>query len=177
VEKKIDEHFSYYFKTNPCQLISKDLTQEKDIKTFEKYFSKCESFELINSIFNVKILKILSKKIKFLKIHNCTLEQTEALVLADFLSGNTTLKYLDLSINKISPQEVSTLAKALKGNQTLEHLNLMGNSMGTLGRESLKDILTKNTTLQFLDLSFINITKFAFDSLALALNGKKTYRI
>jgi hypothetical protein len=61
-----------------------------------------------------------------LVITECDLDSQDAIQLAGALRKNRTLRYLDMSKNKISNEGSQELAEALKENSTLVEISLIG---------------------------------------------------
>jgi len=77
----------------------------------------------------------------------------EAILIAEFLRGNTCLKRLDLARNLIADDGASALAAALSENTSLEYLNLESNSVAEKGGAAL-GMAGANSNLQYLNLAF-----------------------
>ena len=75
-----------------------------------------------------------------------------AAALAECLKYNTSLTMLLLTINKIGDDGVAALAECLKHNTSLTHLHLYGNGIGYDGVAALAECLKYNTSLRMLDL-------------------------
>lgn len=78
----------------------------------------------------------------------------EAIIIAEFLKSNTSVKRLDLARNQISDDGANALAHALSVNTTLEYLNLESNVVAEKGGVSLCRAVHANTTLQYLNLQY-----------------------
>jgi len=78
----------------------------------------------------------------------------EAIIIAEFLKSNTSVKRLDLARNQISDDGANALAHALSLNTTLEYLNLESNSVAEKGGVNLCRAVHANTTLQYLNLQY-----------------------
>jgi len=78
----------------------------------------------------------------------------EAIIIAEFLKSNTSIKRLDLARNLIADDGACALAKALSENTSLEYLNLESNSVAEKGGKALSRAVASNPTLQYLNLSF-----------------------
>eukprot|EP00316_Scyphosphaera_apsteinii_P005613 CAMPEP_0119310832 /NCGR_PEP_ID=MMETSP1333-20130426/20455_1 /TAXON_ID=418940 /ORGANISM="Scyphosphaera apsteinii, Strain RCC1455" /LENGTH=258 /DNA_ID=CAMNT_0007315085 /DNA_START=65 /DNA_END=838 /DNA_ORIENTATION=- len=78
----------------------------------------------------------------------------EAIIIAEFLKMNASIKRLDLARNQISDDGASALAQALYHNQTLEYLNLEGNVVAEKGGAALSRAVQTNCTLQYLNLMY-----------------------
>ena len=77
--------------------------------------------------------------------------------IAECLTLNNVLTYLDLSWNNIRKESALTLAKALGTNQTLTVLILKQNNLGDVAGQYLAHSLRSNHSLVKLDVSFCNI--------------------
>jgi len=77
--------------------------------------------------------------------------------IADGLSMNQTLTYLNVSNNQISHEGGTDLAEALKRNSTLKHLDLRWNNVGVIGGRAFASALQHNKTLVKLQLGGNNI--------------------
>ncbi|XP_045395580.1 leucine-rich repeat-containing protein 34 isoform X1 [Lemur catta] len=86
-------------------------------------------------------------------IKNCGLQQ-----LCNALYLNTTLRYLDVSCNKITCDGIEYLAEVLKSNTTLEVLDLSFNRIENAGANYLSETLTShNRSLKALSVVSNNI--------------------
>lgn len=78
----------------------------------------------------------------------------EAIIIAEFLKSNTSVKRLDLARNQIADDGANALAHALSVNTTLEYLNLESNVVAEKGGVNLCRAVNVNTTLQYLNLQY-----------------------
>ena len=93
-----------------------------------------------------------SRNVRKLVITRNTLECGHVLSLCRFLASNSTVKYLDLSQNRIGDVGAAYLGNLLKENNTLTELHLDCNSIGNKGAKSICDGLKYNTGLTRLHL-------------------------
>lgn len=77
----------------------------------------------------------------------------EAILIAEFLKTNTSIKRLDLARNLIADDGACALAAALSENTTLEYLNLESNSVAEKGGTALGRA-GAGSNLQYLNLAF-----------------------
>lgn len=78
----------------------------------------------------------------------------EAIIIAEYLKTNESLKRLDLARNSIANAGCVALAQALKENTTLEYLNLESNVVAEKGGKALCDAMSTNTTLSYLNVMY-----------------------
>lgn len=78
--------------------------------------------------------------------------QDDAVLLANALNYNRTLKTLHLGKNQIDDTGATALADMLTVNTTLQRISLLSNSIRTLGITDLIQGLRQNVTLQFLEV-------------------------
>jgi Ran GTPase-activating protein (RanGAP) involved in mRNA processing and transport len=99
----------------------------------------------------------LKKNPNFLKLSYLNINSENTKILAEILSNNTSVQYLDLTCNNVGDKGAQEIANSLKENKTLQYLNLCCNSISDEGGKSLARSLHEsvgnNTTLQHLDLS------------------------
>lgn len=96
--------------------------------------------------------------------------------LGGVLQGNTTLKELDLSANKLGPESVNALVHILNTTQ-ITSINLADNTIGDEGVLVLAEALRGNTTLKHLDLSANNLGPAGAGAIAQMLNTTKLENI
>jgi len=73
-------------------------------------------------------------------INVCTL-------LADYLATNPRLEELDLQNNRLDHSDAVLIANALRSNTTLRHLHISANDVGAVGDEALRRALCDETSL------------------------------
>ena len=96
---------------------------------------------------------IVSKKCSELWLYNSKVTSQGALILANNLHNNTTLKKLYVNDNCIQDRGVYYLARALSiNNSTLKELHLARNGIGSRGAQYLAEMLATNRTLKTLSL-------------------------
>lgn len=93
------------------------------------------------------------------------------------MESNATLRYLDLSWNKICDVGAQALAQALESNATLQLLELECNKIGDVGAQALAKALESNTTLQVLTLSYNQIGDEGGKALGKALESNPTLQL
>ena len=86
--------------------------------------------------------------------------------LAQALRVNTSLSFLNLSLNLIGARGANSLASALRINTSLSSLDLSRNSIGDEGANSLAEALRVNTSVSSLNLGNNSIGDEAANSLA-----------
>ena len=113
---------------------------------------------------------------------NCSqLEITEgylpplcAQAIAQGLAGNTTLKEVTLTHNRINQEGGLALAGVLRTNTVLTSFNLANNEMGYLPASDIGQALQTNSTLKKLNLRANHIDPQVAPTLALALQTNRT---
>jgi hypothetical protein len=78
--------------------------------------------------------------------------QDDAVLLANALKHNKTLKTLHLGKNQVDDRGAIALAAMLTENQTLEWISLLSNSIQAPGLAALEDALQQNVTLKYLEI-------------------------
>ena len=81
-----------------------------------------------------------------------------AKMIAEALQLNTTLKQLDLSINKIFDDGATAISNVLKSNITLQELNISHNNITNKGITKITEAIQINSTLQNINISKNHIT-------------------
>lgn len=76
-----------------------------------------------------------------------------AILIAEYLKTNDSIKRLDLARNQISDDGCAALALAMGLNQTVEYLNLESNMITERGGLQMSRALLANSTLTYLNLS------------------------
>lgn len=102
------------------------------------------------------ILKKALNKEDTLDLQKNELRDADVINLSESLKTNTTVTYLNLSENCITPESLSALGEMLCTNKTLLHLNLSGNEIGPKAVH-LIEALQNNSTLQVLCLYNIGL--------------------
>lgn len=106
---------------------------------------------------------------------NVTLDgDIDARKVANALKRNTTLKYLDLSENRIGDEGAIAISEALKENISLTGLKLASNRISSDGAKAIADMLTVNKSLRRLWLNSNNIGSSGAKALASALKRNKS---
>jgi Leucine Rich repeat len=78
--------------------------------------------------------------------------QDDAVLLANALKHNKTLKTLHLGKNQVDDRGAIALAAMLTVNETLEWISLLSNSIQAPGLAALENALQQNVTLKFLEI-------------------------
>uniref|UniRef100_A0A7S4C5B2 Uncharacterized protein n=1 Tax=Chrysotila carterae TaxID=13221 RepID=A0A7S4C5B2_CHRCT len=78
----------------------------------------------------------------------------EAIIIAEYLKGSSSMKRLDLARNNIADDGAVALAVALSSNGVLEYLNLESNTVAERGGAALIQAVQANSTLQYLNLAY-----------------------
>lgn len=81
----------------------------------------------------------------------------DAIILAELLRTNTTVKRLDLARNQIGDAGACALAAVLNENAELEYLNLENNTFGEKAGRAFCGALGVNSTLQYLNLMYNSV--------------------
>ena len=147
----------------------------KENKTFEQLDLRGNNIRADGSLALSQLLK-LTVNLKWLSLEwNCIGIWDHGIkALADGLSLNQSLEYLDLRNNKISPQGGATLASATKGNTSLKHLDLRWNNLGLLGGRSFLDMLQWNHTVLYIDLQGNDLPDDILTAIDLALERNRS---
>jgi hypothetical protein len=90
-------------------------------------------------------------------------------VIAKALISNQTLRFLDLSHNKLTPPAAFKIGGALEYNKFLVELNLSNNGIKDKGAEAIGAALMANMTLQRIDLSYNGIGAIGATAIAVGL--------
>jgi Ran GTPase-activating protein (RanGAP) involved in mRNA processing and transport len=117
---------------------------------------------------------IIKNEVKTINLRDKTIENVEAIALAEALKVNTTLTELYLSGNKIEPAGAQAIAGALEVNTALTELKIANSNIGDVGAQALAGALEKNKTLTKLDLSGNKIGDDGVEALAKALEKNNT---
>ena len=96
-----------------------------------------------------------------------------AVILAQTLCSNSTLKKLIIRDNPIEEQGFSALADMLKENKALQALDLVGCTTGLVGIVNIVQVLQHNSTLKSLMLSKEHLS----NSMCTAVNSQAKDRI
>ena len=98
-------------------------------------------------------------------VPDCKIGDTGAVMLAEILKHNNTLKHIVIKNNNIGDKGAIALADSLKYNTTVRFIDLSYNKIGEKGIVALATAIKQNTTLEFICLDGVDITEKA--SLAL----------
>ena len=90
---------------------------------------------------------------------------TDAILIAQLLRANTTVKRLDLARNQIGDAGACALAEMLIGNTTIEYLNLESNTFGEKAGRAFRAALGLNSTLQYLNLMYNSVPNAVNDDI------------
>jgi len=99
------------------------------------------------------IIKLNIPSLTHLKLICCALYNNSIKNIANALKNNTTVMYLDISLNPFNDEGSQYIAEMLKNNSHLKHLILYQNTDVGNGWVDLADALKRNQTLEKLDLS------------------------
>ena len=86
-----------------------------------------------------------------------TTNPADVILLANALMGNTTVRHLNISFNRVGDVGVREIAKMLTVNTTLTSIDLRSMEIGDMGAEALADAFKVNNTLTRIDLRSNNI--------------------
>ena len=87
-----------------------------------------------------------------LNLGRCDIGDEEAILLADFLRRNKTVRKVRLVDNRFGRLGLANIMDALKKNQRVHHLSLSFNQLTDLDAELILDLLDRNVTLTSIDL-------------------------
>lgn len=87
-----------------------------------------------------------------LDLTHANLDEASAGIIVDALATNSTLKYLDIGLNKINDVPMTQLGQALATNKTLESLSLVNVGMTPEGLDALVKGCMVNTSISLLDV-------------------------
>ena len=146
-----------------------------------KYVLKRLSFALSSLSEHASLFQILVERLNFtqLNLSHCSIDESSAASLSQFLAVNSPLTNLDLSGSfpyYIGDYIVASLSPTLAVHSSLTNLDLSRNHIGDFGAESLSQALAVNSSLTNLDLSRNDIDASGAKSLskALAVNSSLT---
>jgi hypothetical protein len=88
-----------------------------------------------------------------LELKQCEIGDTQIIALSSKLGENTSVKYLDFSMNNVSDRGMEALGEALEVNRTLTNLKANGNFFTDRTAISFGRVLTWNPCLMKIDLS------------------------
>mmetsp|Transcript_33638 Transcript_33638/g.106819 ORF Transcript_33638/g.106819 Transcript_33638/m.106819 type:complete len:438 (+) Transcript_33638:103-1416(+) len=94
--------------------------------------------------------------IKYLDLRGNNIQAKGAMILANGIKINRSLRSLNLKWNSIGrdPSGVQALCDVLKFNLTIGHVDLRNNRINNVGAKCIGEMLTANTTITHLDLSW-----------------------
>ena len=130
----------------------------------EKFFVAVECIKECKkegSNFHLDLARTFGKSLRLQSVfaRNRNLGSVECGIIADILyTENTTVTYLDLSVNELGMEGADKICKMLCHNKTLTYLNLSGNELGSEGADKICKMLCHNKTLELLVLWFNNIS-------------------
>ncbi|NXR40678.1 LRC34 protein, partial [Zosterops hypoxanthus] len=99
-----------------------------------------------------------------------------AQIIAAFLQGNSSLRYLNLMFNDIGTSGAELIAEALHSNQSLVHLRMTGNKIGNQGGMFFASMLRINSTLEKLDLGDCDLGLHCLIATSIALTQNKSLK-
>mmetsp|Transcript_38103 Transcript_38103/g.109961 ORF Transcript_38103/g.109961 Transcript_38103/m.109961 type:complete len:434 (-) Transcript_38103:143-1444(-) len=94
--------------------------------------------------------------VKYLDLRGNNIQAKGAMILANGIKINRSLRSLNLKWNSIGrdPSGVQALCDVLKFNLTIGHVDLRNNRISNVGAKAIGEMLTANTTISHLDLSW-----------------------
>jgi len=94
--------------------------------------------------------------VKYLDLRGNNIQAKGAMILANGIKINRSLRSLNLKWNSIGrdPSGVQALCDILKFNLTIGHVDLRNNRVNNVGAKAIGEMLTANTTISHLDLSW-----------------------
>lgn len=94
--------------------------------------------------------------VKYLDIRGNNIQAKGAVVLANGLKLNRSLRSLNLKWNSVGKDStgVQALSDILKSNMTISHVDLRNNRINNVGAKYLGEMLMANTTITHLDISW-----------------------
>uniref|UniRef100_A0A7S2J7L5 Uncharacterized protein n=1 Tax=Haptolina brevifila TaxID=156173 RepID=A0A7S2J7L5_9EUKA len=81
----------------------------------------------------------------------------DAIIIAELLKANTSVKRLDLARNQIGDAGACALAAVIQTNTVIEYVNLESNTLGERAGLAFRNALEGNTTLQYLNLMYNSV--------------------
>ncbi|KAJ8021982.1 Leucine-rich repeat-containing protein 34 [Holothuria leucospilota] len=127
------------------------------------------------TIHYAKMLKVNSTLTE-LHLQKCDIRDFGAERLAETLVENISLKYLDLSCNRIARDGAKSISKILKQNTPLEILDLSSNRIEDDGATFLSEaIATTNTNLKTLAITYNSINGAGLCAIAKAMEMKENF--
>ena len=117
------------------------------------------------------IVSIVSCNMYLIKLNfsHCELSESQLTIIVKAFNNLLRLKYLDISLNKVSPKIANELAYTLTTNPVLQHLNLSGCELSTLHITCtgiVEALRQKGSYLIFLDISHNTETDNKSDEIA-----------
>ena len=149
---------------------------------------ECTEMDLSNMMGNINVALVMKEmllvgtalktldKLTRLVMHNNKMGCRHARMIADALSINPALTYVDLSSNVIEYNGGMFLGTALNANTVLKTLSLLNNKLGDIGAVALAEGLKGNTGLTTLDLGANNIGVRGATAIAEALKSNTALR-
>lgn len=148
--------------------LPKPREHENDLALALECVNECRKEQ---SNFDVKLARVFGIHLKLHSVYfsGQKIDEAGSYVLAEALTGNTTVTVLKFRNNNIGATIAGSLSEALKVNKTLTQLNLYENHIGDAGACSLAEALKLNTTLTELKLRNNNIGPAGASSLVEAI--------
>jgi hypothetical protein len=81
----------------------------------------------------------------------------DAIIIAELMKANTSVKRLDLARNQIGDAGACALAGVLRTNTNVEYVNLESNTLGEKAGVAFRNALQNNTTLSYLNLMYNSV--------------------
>jgi Ran GTPase-activating protein (RanGAP) involved in mRNA processing and transport len=149
---------------NPC-LLTLDLSQTPFPSVAIVPQSQAELFGLKSPMVNLRKLNL----------NRCHLSELELGAIAEFLSQtSSSLTYLDISGNHISPKSAAAMASSMKKNNSLTTLRMRDCGLGDSGINELSKFLSINTCIDHLNISSNDIGPEGAKSLAQGIEQNKS---
>jgi Leucine-rich repeat (LRR) protein len=130
------------------------------VTTWEKFLSHVDDIKFAIDINQAHFSNISFKaftaalfsnaSIEFLYLRN--INDTEARILSEALTKNTTITQLNLANNDISDAGAVAIAEALKYNKTITWLDMSNNDIGNIGAQAMASASKNNEKLTYINL-------------------------
>ena len=128
-----------------------------------------------NSDFHLTLARVSGSLLKLPQTLDLKLKtDSDLVVLAEALKGNSSFTVLSLCFNYIGAAGATALAGALRENSSLTELNLFSNEIGYVDSAGQAEALRENSSLNILDLSCDTIGDAGAAGLAEALRGNSS---
>ena len=152
----------------------------KSISEFCEVLHNCVELKYLNLSHNSNVGQVVNQiislllvliKLEYLNLHNCNLQTTSIKRIAARLKEFSTLRYVYLSLNKMTHEAINDLAAILTNNKNLKKFALPEFDQSYLGIKILTKSMKTVSSLKYVDISSAQVCTDTVMELGIKVNS------